>query len=129
MVLPLDVPTRICDLWTFNLLDRLGNRLEARISLFGMWWSLYRYASFSRSSYGPAFSNLVGSLSWRYCADDLVRGHGGGQTLTETQACLAVIGISLGCYYFARQLAISPEQTREYFEQIEAARIEDSRID
>jgi hypothetical protein len=56
-------------------------------------------------------------------------GHGGGQTLTETQACLAVIGISLGCYYFARQLAISPEQTREYFEQIEAARIEDSRID
>ena len=56
-------------------------------------------------------------------------GHGGGQNLTETQACLAVIGISLGCYYFARQLAISPEQTREYFEQIEAARIEDSRID
>ena len=56
-------------------------------------------------------------------------GHGGSQDLTETQALLAVIGISLGCYYFARQLAISPEKTREYFEEIEAASIEDFKVD
>ena len=48
-------------------------------------------------------------------------GHGGSQALTETQATFAVVGISIGCYYFARKLAISPAQTKEYYAQIEAA--------
>ena len=56
-------------------------------------------------------------------------GHHGNAILTETQATWSVIGLSLGCYYLARRLAISPEDTQKYFEQIEAARLESEYVD
>ena len=49
----------------------------------------------------------------------------GNQRLTATQATLAVAAVSLVSFYVARKLAISPEETRQYFAQIEAARLEE----
>ena len=48
--------------------------------------------------------------------------------LSATQATWAVVVISLGCFYFARKLTISPEETKQYFAQIEAARLEELEI-
>ena len=49
--------------------------------------------------------------------------------LSEKQATWTVAILSLGCFYLARKLTISPEDTQKYFAQIEAARIEGKDVD
>ena len=49
----------------------------------------------------------------------------GTHWLSATQAILAVAAVSLGSFYFARRLTIPSAETRQYFAQIEAARLEE----
>ena len=48
-------------------------------------------------------------------------GHGGGEKIKNWQGLIAVAVWSLICFFIARPLAIPPEQTKVYFDQIEAA--------
>jgi amino acid transporter len=48
-------------------------------------------------------------------------GHGGGEKIKNWQGLIAVAVWSLICFFMARPLAIPPEQTKVYFDQIKAA--------
>ena len=53
----------------------------------------------------------------------------GDHRLSDEQAIWAVAILSLGCFYLARKLIISPEDTQKYFAQIEAARVDGKDVD
>ena len=65
----------------------------------------------------PFLAGLV-LLTW-------LGGHDGAKKIQDWQGAVAVAVWSLICYYIARPLAIHPEQTQAYFDQIEAAHQED----
>jgi hypothetical protein len=65
----------------------------------------------------PFLAGLV-LLTW-------LGGHDGAEKIRDWQGAVAVAVWSLICYYIARPLAIRPEQTQAYFDQIEAAHQED----
>jgi amino acid transporter len=49
-------------------------------------------------------------------------GHGGGEKISEIAGLVSVVVWSLICFFIARRLAIAPERTKVYLDEIEAAR-------
>ncbi len=49
-------------------------------------------------------------------------GHGGGEKISDLEGLVGVVVWSLVCFFIARRLAIAPERTKVYLDEIEAAR-------